>query len=88
MMAYCRYELGSRCVLENDSIRDPISGLNSNYAQMYAAMTGASGPIDLTIIKGLNVDVPLGAPLAFQTAVASKIGDFWGTLEWARENHA
>ena len=88
MMAYCRYELGSRCVLENDSIRDPISGLTSEYAQMYAAMTGASGPIDLTLPNGSNVEVPLGAPLAFQTAVASKIGDFWATLEWARENHA
>ena len=54
---------------------------------MYAAMTGASGPIDLTL-SGLNVNVPLGAPLAFQTAVDSKVGDFWGTLEWAKENHA
>jgi hypothetical protein len=85
MMAYCRYTLGSRCVLENDSIRDPV--LDSTYAQMYAAMTGASGPIDLTL-SGLNVNVPLGAPLAFQTAVDSKVGDFWGTLEWAKENHA
>jgi hypothetical protein len=87
MMAYCRHTLGSRCVLENDSIRDPISGLTSAYAQMYAAMTGASGPIYLTV-NNLDVDVPLGAPLAFQTAVAGKIGDFWGTLEWAKENHA
>lgn len=88
MMAYCRYELGSRCVLENNSIRDPISGLPSaTYGQMYSAMTGASGPIDLTL-DGLNVNVTLGAPIAFQTAVEGNVGDFWGTLEWARENHA
>jgi hypothetical protein len=87
VMAYCRNELGPRCVLENDSIRDPISSLTSQYTQMYSAMTGASGPIDLTL-NNLNVSVTLGAPIAFQTATATNIGDFWGTLEWARENHA
>jgi sugar lactone lactonase YvrE len=87
VMAYCRNELGPRCVLENDSIRDPISSLTSQYTQMYSAMTGASGPIDLTL-NNLNVNVTLGAPIAFQTATATNIGDFWGTLEWARENHA
>lgn len=96
MMAYCRYTLGRRCVLENDSIRDPISevgGSQPYYSQMYAAMTDASGPVDLTL-NGLNVDVPLGAPIAFQTATAAtddctgNIGDFWGTLEWARQQHA
>lgn len=90
MMAYCRYTLGPRCVLENDSIRDPISavgGTTPYYTEMYAAMTGASGPIDLTL-NGLNVSVPLGAPIAFQTATANNIGDFWGTLEWARQQHA
>jgi hypothetical protein len=87
MMAYCRYTLGPRCVLENDSIRDPISGLPSTYAQMYSAMTGASGPIYLTV-SNLDVNVTLGAPIAFQTAVDGNVGDFWGTLEWAKENHA
>ncbi len=87
MMAYCRYTLGPRCVLENDSIRDPISGLPSTYAQMYSAMTGASGPIYLTVNK-LDVNVTLGAPIAFQTAVDGNVGDFWGTLEWAKQNHA
>ena len=70
MMAYCRSTLGSRCVLENDSIRDPIASLPPQYGQMYAAMSS------------------LGAPIAFQTATADHIGDFWGTLEWARQMHA
>jgi hypothetical protein len=87
MMAYCRHTLGSRCILENDSIRDPISGLPANYAQMYSAMTGASGAIYLTL-NGIDQNVQLGAPIAFQTATASNIGDFWGTLVWARKNHA
>ncbi len=90
MMAYCRYTLGQRCVLENDSIRDPISGVGGStpyYGEMYAAMTGASGPVQLTL-GTLNQSVTLGAPLAFQTATATNIGDFWGTLEWAREQHA
>jgi len=90
MMAYCRYKVGERCVLENDSIRDPISEVGSPYpyyGEMYAAMTGASGPVDLTL-GGLDQSVALGAPLAFQTATAANIGDFWGTLEWARQQHA
>ena len=90
MMAYCRYTLGQRCVLENDSIRDPISavgGTQPYYSEMYAAMTGASGRVVLTL-NGADVAVALGAPIAFQTATASNIGDFWGTLEWAEEQHA
>ena len=76
MMAYCRSTLGQRCVLENDSIRDPISAVvapQPYYGEMYAAMTA------------------LGAPLAFQTATdgtSDNIGDFWGTLEWAAQQHA
>jgi len=70
MMAYCRHTLGSRCVLENDSIRDPISGLGPSYAPMYSAMAA------------------LGAPIAFQTATETNIGDFWGTLVWAHHMHA
>jgi hypothetical protein len=87
VMGYCRYTAKQRCVLENDSIRDPISGLGSQYAQMYAAMSGAAGPIHVTVGR-LNVNVALGAPLAFQTAVTARIGDFWGTLVWARQHHA
>jgi hypothetical protein len=90
MMAYCRYTLGQRCVLENDSIRDPISSLGGTqpyYSEMYSAITGVSGPVNLTL-NGLNVSVPLGAPMAFQTATAAKINDFWGTLEWAAQQHA
>jgi hypothetical protein len=87
MMAYCRYTLGQRCVLENDSIRDPITSFSAQYAQMYAAMTGASGPIDLTLVAP-SQSVTLGAPIAFQTATAGGVGDFWGTLEWATEQHA
>jgi len=90
MMAYCRYTLGPRCVLENDSIRDPISAVGGSgpyYGEMYAAMTGASGPIELTL-GGTDRSVTLGAPLAFQTATADNIGDLWGTLEWARLQHA
>jgi hypothetical protein len=70
VMAYCRQTGGQRCVLENDSIRDPISGLSGPYTQMYEAMW------------------QLGPPLAFQTAVGARIGDFWGTLVWARQHHA
>jgi hypothetical protein len=87
VMAYCRYTLGTRCVLENDSIRDPISGLGPNYPQMYAAMTGADGPVELTL-NAIDKQVSLGAPIAFQTATESNVGDFWGTLEWARTMHA
>lgn len=87
MMAYCRFKLGSRCVLENDSIRDPLSSLPTTYPQMYSAMSGAAGPIYLTL-NGIDRNVPLGAPIAFQTATSSNIGDFWGTLVWARKNHA
>jgi hypothetical protein len=89
LMGYCRYVGGPRCVLENDSIRDPIGGLTPQpeYGEMYDRMSGISGPIHLTI-GGLDVDVSLGAPLAFQTAVAAKIGDFWATLVWARQHHA
>jgi hypothetical protein len=54
---------------------------------MYKAMTGASGPIYLTLNE-IDVNVTLGAPIAFQTAVDGNVGDFWGTLEWARQNHA
>jgi hypothetical protein len=88
MMAYCRYALDSRCILENDSIRGPISGLGSTYLQMYSAMTGASGAVYLTL-NGIDKNVTLAAPIAFQTAATqTKYGDFWGTLEWARKNHA
>jgi hypothetical protein len=93
MMAYCRYALGQRCVLENDSIRDPISSVGNGqpfYNEMYAEMTGASGPVDLTL-NGMDVEVPLGAPIAFQTATAgpsNAIGDLWATLEWAAQQHA
>jgi hypothetical protein len=87
VMGYCRYTGGSRCVLENDSIRDPISGLGTDYAHMYSVMSGAAGPVHVTV-GGLNVNVRLGAPIAFQTAVAARIGDFWGTLVWARQHHA
>jgi hypothetical protein len=74
-------------VLENNSIRDPLSGLPKTYARMYSVMAGEAGPVELKT-SGLDADVQLGAPLAFQTAVARKIGDFWGTLVWARERHA
>jgi hypothetical protein len=90
VMGYCRYTAGQRCVLENDSIRDPIGGPNGlprEYSQMYSVMSGAAGRVHVTV-GGLNVDVSLGAPLAFQTAVAARIGDFWGTLVWARQHHA
>ncbi len=71
MMAYCRNTYLQRCVLENDSIRDPIlPSLTSDYLLMYAAMSA------------------LGAPIAFQTAVKPRYGDFWGTLLWARKQHA
>jgi hypothetical protein len=73
MMAYCRSTLGQRCVLENDSIRDPISAVGAPqpyYSEMYAAMSA------------------LGAPIAFQTATAGGLGDLWATLEWAAQQHA
>ncbi len=91
LMAYCRYIGGQRCVLENDSIRDPIGSLTPQpqYTDMYNRLTGASGPILLTL-DGLSVNVALGPPIAFQTAtsVPDNIGDFWGTLVWARQHHA
>ncbi len=91
LMGYCRHVGGQRCVLENDSIRDPIGSLipQPQYTDMYNRLTGASGPVHLTL-NGLSVDVPVGPPIAFQTAttVPNNIGDFWGTLVWARQHHA
>jgi hypothetical protein len=70
MMRYCREQLGRRCVLENQSIRSPISSLDQNpaqphYARMYEAMRAARSPI------------------AFQTATPARIGNCRATLDWA-----
>jgi hypothetical protein len=54
MMQYCREVLGTACVLENNSLRDPPPV--PAYASMYATMT------------------QLGAPIAFQTAAAARLG--------------
>jgi hypothetical protein len=75
MMRHCRERLGSRCILENNSIRTPIAALDPNpaephYQLMYEAMT------------------EFGPPLSFQTAVEARIGDCSQTLAWAIERHA
>jgi hypothetical protein len=43
MMEYCRAELGSQCVLENNSIRWPPLG--AAYADMYAALQALGAPL-------------------------------------------
>jgi hypothetical protein len=43
MMEYCRSQLGTQCVLENNSIRTPP--LSGAYAQMYATMEVLGPPI-------------------------------------------
>ncbi len=63
MMQYCRQVLGTACVLENNSLRDPAPG--AAYLSMYQAM------------------VELGAPIAFQTATADRIGSLSQTLAYA-----
>lgn len=75
MMAYCRNRLHGRCILENLSIRSPISGLDPDprrphYRRMYRAMK-AQGP-----------------PVAFQTATAARMGNCSRTLEWAIDMRA
>jgi hypothetical protein len=45
LMAYCRTELGTRCILENYSIRAPIERLGAAYGTMYAAMKQMGPPI-------------------------------------------
>lgn len=44
-MDYCRSVLGARCVLENNSVRDPITALGANYPSMYAHMRALGGPV-------------------------------------------
>lgn len=45
LMTYGRQMLGSQLVLENDSLRSSFLSATALYAQMYAAMTRAGGPI-------------------------------------------
>lgn len=75
MMAFCRGRLGQRCVLENQSIRSPISRLDRDprephYQRMYRAMNRQ------------------GPPLAFQTATPGRIGNCDKTLTWALDQQA
>jgi len=75
MMRFCRHRLGERCVLQNLSIRSPISSLDQgsrqrHYQRMYRALTRQ------------------GPPLAFQTATASRIGHCGRTLRWAIDRRA
>jgi hypothetical protein len=46
-MDYCRRQLGSACVLENNSVRAPITRLGPAYAGMYAHMRQLGSPITL-----------------------------------------
>jgi hypothetical protein len=75
MMRHCRKALGSRCVLENNSIRSPIRSLDPDrrhphYARMYKAMTKQS------------------PARAFQTATAERMGKCSKTLDWAADRGA
>jgi hypothetical protein len=63
MMQYCRQVLGTACILENNSLRDPAPG--AAYLSMYQAM------------------MELGAPIAFQTATADRVGSLSQTLAYA-----
>jgi len=65
MMRSCRSVLGSRCVIENYSLRWPL--LSGLYDRMHATMKA------------------LGPPLAFQTANAAKVGDWYAALNWAAD---
>ena len=74
MMRYCRSRLGSRCVLENNSIRSPIHSLDKgtkpHYQRMYANMVRHS------------------PSRAFQTATAARMGSCAATLDWAADRGA
>ncbi|HEV3353495.1 MAG TPA: fibronectin type III domain-containing protein, partial [Acidimicrobiales bacterium] len=45
MIDYCRTALGSRCVLESNSIKDPSTPRNDNYVSMYAKIQSKGPPI-------------------------------------------
>ena len=75
MMRHCRDQLGSRCILENNSIRSPIASLDPNpkrphYQRMYRAM------------------VRHHPARAFQTATAARMGKCARTLDWAVDRKA
>lgn len=75
IMRHCRDSLGKRCVLENNSIRSPISSLDPNpdqphYRRMYRAMLRHS------------------PHRAFQTATSARIGSCARTLDWAGDRNA
>jgi hypothetical protein len=46
-MDYCRQQLGLGCVLENNSVRAPITRLSPAYGRMYAHMRQLGSPITL-----------------------------------------
>ncbi|WP_243057057.1 hypothetical protein [Nocardioides sp. SR21] len=75
MMRYCTRTLAERCVLENNSIRSPITSLDAgskvkHYQRMYAAMATYAPSI------------------AFQTATAERMGSCSATLDWAADRGA
>ena len=75
MMRYCTRTLSDRCVLENNSIRSPITSLDASskvkhYQRMYTAMARYAPSI------------------AFQTATAERIGSCSATLDWAADRGA
>lgn len=75
MMRSCTRTLGERCVLENNSIRSPITSLDAgskvkHYQRMYAAMATYAPSI------------------AFQTATAERMGSCSATLDWAADRGA
>ncbi len=45
MIGYCRSQLGNRCVLESNSIKDPSQPRGSFYPQMYAKIASMGPPI-------------------------------------------
>jgi hypothetical protein len=47
LMDYCRQQLGPACVLENNSVRAPITKLGPAYGRMYAYMRQLGSPITL-----------------------------------------
>jgi hypothetical protein len=77
IMDYCRQVLGTRCVLENNSIRAPITSLGDKYASMYAHMKNLGPPITL---QTATID-RIGCFMTSLDCASKSIAQ--GTLDWA-----
>src|SRR5205807_3992970 len=85
LMRYCRMELGSNCVLENNSLRIPVSG---GMAAMYHFMKDLGPPIAFQTAVAKSVG-NLGDALSYAVSVGADAveipGNSTGTLSSAEQ---